>query len=99
MAESFSATAHSSLSATESVHEQIERNDAVLREREAGIADINRTVRDVSDLFNDLALLVGDQGQRIDKCGGGRTEPRTRMHVHEITVLTATPADTIAASR
>eukprot|EP00962_Isochrysis_galbana_P023561 scaffold7123_cov119-Isochrysis_galbana.AAC.16 len=41
-------------------------NDSVLAEREQGILSINRTVHEVAEIFQDLALLVNEQGSQID---------------------------------
>jgi len=46
--------------------QHIETNEAVLRERERGIAQLNHSVQEVSEIFQDLALLVNEQGQQID---------------------------------
>ena len=50
------------------MQQQVEENDQILREREAGIAKLNHTVMEVADVFKDLALLVEDQGEHVDKC-------------------------------
>merc|ERR1712146_666681 len=41
-------------------------NDSIIREREEDIANIHRTVQEVSEIFQDLALLVDEQGTHID---------------------------------
>ena len=41
-------------------------NDSIIQEREGGIANIHRTVQEVSEIFQDLALLVDEQGAHID---------------------------------
>ena len=44
----------------------IETNDQIIREREAGLRQINQQVHEVSEIFQDLALLVSEQGEHID---------------------------------
>eukprot|EP00310_Coccolithus_braarudii_P015034 CAMPEP_0183352762 /NCGR_PEP_ID=MMETSP0164_2-20130417/30296_1 /TAXON_ID=221442 /ORGANISM="Coccolithus pelagicus ssp braarudi, Strain PLY182g" /LENGTH=280 /DNA_ID=CAMNT_0025525289 /DNA_START=135 /DNA_END=977 /DNA_ORIENTATION=- len=41
-------------------------NEDVIAERERGINNIHRTVNEVSEIFQDLALLVTEQGEHID---------------------------------
>mmetsp|Transcript_15917 Transcript_15917/g.32183 ORF Transcript_15917/g.32183 Transcript_15917/m.32183 type:complete len:278 (-) Transcript_15917:186-1019(-) len=41
-------------------------NDSIIQEREGDIANIHRTVQEVSEIFQDLALLVDEQGTHID---------------------------------
>mmetsp|Transcript_53342 Transcript_53342/g.122591 ORF Transcript_53342/g.122591 Transcript_53342/m.122591 type:complete len:286 (-) Transcript_53342:477-1334(-) len=41
-------------------------NEDVIAEREQGINNIHRTVNEVSEIFQDLALLVTEQGEHID---------------------------------
>lgn len=41
-------------------------NEDVIAEREQGINNIHRTVNEVSEIFQDLALLVTEQGDHID---------------------------------
>jgi len=52
------------------VHEQqmaqVETNEQILAEREQGISQINRSVQQVAEIFQDLALLVNEQGTHID---------------------------------
>ena len=51
------------------VQEQLQAaalNDSIIQEREGGIANIHRTVQEVSEIFQDLALLVDEQGAHID---------------------------------
>ena len=38
----------------------------MIREREQGITQLNRSVQDVAEIFQDLALLVNEQGSQID---------------------------------
>jgi len=46
--------------------QQIETNENMLREREEGIGALNRSVQEVAEIFQDLALLVNEQGTQID---------------------------------
>jgi len=41
-------------------------NDSIIQEREGDIANIHRTVQEVAEIFQDLALLVDEQGAHID---------------------------------
>lgn len=40
-------------------------NEAVIEERDAGIAEIQRHIGEVNEMFQDLAVLVHDQGQQL----------------------------------
>ena len=46
--------------------QQVALNDQILSERERGISQINRTVNEVAEIFQDMALLVSEQGEHID---------------------------------
>ena len=46
--------------------QHVETNEVVLREREEGIHQLNRSVQEVAEIFQDLALLVNEQGTQID---------------------------------
>ena len=46
--------------------EQVATNEAILRDREAGINHLARSVHEVNEIFQDLALLVNEQGTQID---------------------------------
>ena len=46
--------------------QQVALNDQILSERERGINQINRTVNEVAEIFQDMALLVSEQGEHID---------------------------------
>ena len=39
--------------------------DAIIADREASIKEIERSVRDVNEIFQDLAHLVNEQGTMI----------------------------------
>lgn len=57
--------------ATESpLHEQrmqtVDHNQHVIEERVVAIHSLERGVREVGELFNDMALLVNNQGENID---------------------------------
>ena len=43
-----------------------EANETIIAEREAGIAQLGQSVQEVADIFQDLALLVNEQGTQID---------------------------------
>jgi len=44
----------------------IEFQNAIIREREEGIKEIEKTVVEVNDIFRDLSALVAEQGSMID---------------------------------
>lgn len=48
------------------VAELVAVNEGILAEREAGIGNIHKTVNQVAEIFQDLALLVSEQGEQID---------------------------------
>lgn len=41
-------------------------NEAIIAEREVGIGQLSRSVQEVNEIFQDLALLVNEQGTQID---------------------------------
>jgi len=45
---------------------QVAANDAIIAEREQGIGHLARSVQEVADIYQDLALLVQEQGTQID---------------------------------
>jgi len=46
--------------------QMVETNEAVIADREQGINHLNRSVQEVAEIFQDLALLVNEQGAQID---------------------------------
>eukprot|EP00958_Prasinococcus_capsulatus_P008790 scaffold870_cov393-Prasinococcus_capsulatus_cf.AAC.20 len=50
----------------DAVENELEFNDALLEEREAGIEQIQRDVQDVHEVFKDLAILVNEQGGMLE---------------------------------
>lgn len=44
---------------------EIDYHDTLIREREQGIKDIERTVQEVNEIFIDLSNLVSEQGSMI----------------------------------
>lgn len=45
---------------------QMAANEAIIAEREQGIGHLARSVQEVADIYQDLALLVQEQGSQID---------------------------------
>jgi len=45
---------------------QMAANEAIIAEREQGIGHLARSVQEVADIYQDLALLVQEQGTQID---------------------------------
>lgn len=43
----------------------IEYNEALIEERDAGIAEIQRQIGEVNEMFQDLAVLINDQGAQL----------------------------------
>ncbi|CAI9087066.1 OLC1v1021037C1 [Oldenlandia corymbosa var. corymbosa] len=48
------------------VGNEIDFNEALIEEREKGIIEIQQQVREVNEIFKDLALLVKEQGPMLD---------------------------------
>jgi len=46
--------------------QDIATNDKIIGEREEGIVSLHRSVQEVAEIFQDLALLVNEQGEAID---------------------------------
>ena len=45
---------------------EMEFNNSLIEEREAGIMEIQQQIGEVNEIFQDLAVLVNEQGQMID---------------------------------
>ena len=45
---------------------EMEYNNALIAEREQGIQEIQQQIGEVNEIFQDLAVLVNEQGQMID---------------------------------
>ncbi|KAG2488036.1 hypothetical protein HYH03_013342 [Edaphochlamys debaryana] len=41
-------------------------NEALIEERDAGIAEIQRQIGEVNEMFQDLAVLIADQGEQLE---------------------------------
>jgi len=48
------------------IESELEFNNAIIEERETGIAEIQAQIGEVNEIFQDLAILVNEQGQMID---------------------------------
>eukprot|EP01086_Lenisia_limosa_P012725 TRINITY_DN41261_c0_g1_i1.p1 TRINITY_DN41261_c0_g1~~TRINITY_DN41261_c0_g1_i1.p1 ORF type:complete len:263 (-),score=75.78 TRINITY_DN41261_c0_g1_i1:125-913(-) len=48
------------------VEADLEQNEALIAEREEGIAQIDTTIHEINDIFKDLATMVHDQGAQLD---------------------------------
>jgi t-SNARE complex subunit (syntaxin) len=48
------------------VQNELEYNEAIIRDREEGIKEIEKTVKEVNEIFIDLSNLVVEQGEMID---------------------------------
>ncbi|KAK9811271.1 hypothetical protein WJX72_000992 [[Myrmecia] bisecta] len=55
-------------------------NEALIDERDQGIAEISQQITEVQEIFGDLAVLVNDQGEMLDdiEANISRVEGRTR---------------------
>jgi len=53
------------------VENDLQFSAAVIMEREQGIREIEKSVHDVNDIFRDLAVLIGDQGNMLDDIEAG----------------------------
>ena len=59
---------------------EIDYNNALIEEREAGIAEIQSQIGEVNEIFQDLAVLVNEQGTMIDDIEANivRTSAKTK---------------------
>lgn len=66
---------------------ELEYNNAIIEEREAGIAEIQAQIGEVNEIFQDLAVLVNEQGTMIDDIEANivRTSARTKEAQRELT--------------
>lgn len=64
----------------------IEFNEALIEERDQGIAEIARQIGEVNEMFQDLAVLVSDQGHQVQTIDDhiASTAERTREGVREV---------------
>lgn len=46
---------------------ELEYNEAIIRDREEGIKEIEKTVKEVNEIFIDLSNLVVEQGEMIGR--------------------------------
>ena len=55
-------------------------NEALILERDQGIAEIQHSIAEINEIFRDLAVLVHEQGEQIDDIEANilRSEQRTR---------------------
>ena len=65
---------------------QVQGNEAMIADREQAIGQLNRSVQEVADIFQDLALLVNEQGTHIDNIQTNieQTATRTEAGVREL---------------
>ena len=65
----------------------MEFNNALIEEREQGILEIQQQIGEVNEIFQDLAVLVNEQGQMIDDIEANivSTAVRTKDAQRELT--------------
>jgi syntaxin 7 len=66
---------------------EMEFNNALIEEREQGILEIQQQIGEVNEIFQDLAVLVNEQGQMIDDIEANivSTAVRTKDAQRELT--------------
>jgi len=81
------AAAHQRQEELNVVKSEIEYNDALIAEREAGMVQIQSSIVEVQEIFQDLAVLVNEQGEKIDDIEANivRTSAKTREAQRELT--------------
>jgi syntaxin 7 len=47
------------------VASDLEFNEAMIAEREQGIQEVEKAVREVNEIFKDLSLIVSQQGEQV----------------------------------
>lgn len=65
---------------------EIDFNNALIEEREAGIAEIQSQIGEVNEIFQDLAVLVNEQGAMVDDIEANiiRTSAKTKEAKSEL---------------
>ncbi len=65
---------------------EIEYNNALIAERDAGIAEIQSQIGEVNEIFQDLAVIVNEQGTMVDDIEANivRTSAKTREARQEL---------------
>eukprot|EP00877_Chromochloris_zofingiensis_P005278 jgi/Chrzof1/14751/Cz09g14170.t1 len=64
----------------------ISYNEALIEERDQGISEIQRQIGEVNEMFQDLAVLINDQGQQLQTLDShiANTAERTREGQQEL---------------
>mmetsp|Transcript_35627 Transcript_35627/g.42902 ORF Transcript_35627/g.42902 Transcript_35627/m.42902 type:complete len:271 (+) Transcript_35627:286-1098(+) len=60
------------------VDNEIEYNSAIIQEREEGIQEIQQQITEVNEIFQDLAVLVNEQGSMVDDIEANIVKTNTR---------------------
>jgi syntaxin 7 len=65
---------------------EVEWNNAVIQDRQQGIEEIHEQIVEVNEIFQDLAVLVNDQGAMLDDIESNmvRTSTKTRDAIKEL---------------
>mmetsp|Transcript_35185 Transcript_35185/g.76921 ORF Transcript_35185/g.76921 Transcript_35185/m.76921 type:complete len:289 (-) Transcript_35185:292-1158(-) len=68
------------------VDNELAYNDAIILEREQGINEIHEQIQEVNEIFQDLAILVNDQGAMLDDIEANivRTAYKTKDAAQEL---------------
>jgi len=68
------------------VQHELAYNDALILEREQGIIEIHEQIQEVNDIFQDLAIMVNDQGSMLDDIEANivRTASKTKDAAAEL---------------
>lgn len=62
------------------VASDLEFNEAMIAEREQGIQEVEKAVREVNEIFKDLSLIVSQQGEQIEEIGVTVSNAGDRVH-------------------
>ena len=60
------------------VASDLEFNEAMIAEREQGIQEVEKAVREVNEIFKDLSLIVSQQGEQVRP-----SSPRCLLLLHD----------------
>jgi len=65
---------------------EVDYNDAMIQDRQQGIEDIHEQILEVNEIFQDLAVLVNDQGAMLDDIEANmvRTSAKTKDATREL---------------
>ncbi|GFR47069.1 hypothetical protein Agub_g8755 [Astrephomene gubernaculifera] len=82
-----------------SLEDGVRYHEALISERDAGIAEIQRQIGEVNEMFQDLAVLIADQGEQLETVDSSITRVAERVQEGQRELVTASRSSRAARNK